>query len=146
MNKKTPFYFMAAVLFFSGKAVADPLSATLTINPDATLSSDRLVVTISGTYSCSPLPQAESAFATITVNVSQASGRQVAASGFFGVQPICDGQLHPFKAGAHASNIPWHGGKGRVMANLFIQSCESSPCETVTSSVDKPVSIRGGGQ
>ena len=146
-NKIVLFIAMAAFQFFSGEAVADPLRAAITIDPIANLSSDHLVVTMSGTYSCGPLPQPQegSNFAFVTGSLAQASGREI-ATGSLGFQPLCDDQLHPFELGVHAGNIPWHGGKARVTATLSVQLCEFFPCETASSSLDQQISVRGGGR
>lgn len=141
--------FMGAALaqLSSDYAYADSLSAAISIDSTGVLSSDHLVVTISGTYRCGPLPQPQGgmSFATFSCNLSQASGREI-ATGTVGFDPVCDDQVHPIELPVHAQNIPWHGGKARVMANLNVQSCGTYPCETVSSTVDKGISIKGGGK
>ncbi len=148
MNKRVVLSIVVAVLlWFSGSAMADPLSAALTIDPIANLSSDHLVVTLSGTYRCGPLPQPQGGFnfAFVMGALAQASGREIAGAAL-SFEPLCDDLAHPFELGVHAQNIPWHGGKARLTANLSVQSCQNFPCETASSSVDQQISIRGGGQ
>ena len=149
MVKKTFFVVLLGLsLAICPQVFAEDLSATISVDPVAFKSNDKLLVTISGTYSCGPIPQPQgpgSTFANFSGSLSQASGRNITQGGF-GMQPLCDGQIQEFETGVHPDYIPWHGGKARVIAFIFVQKCDQFyDCENVNISIDEQVSIRGGG-
>jgi hypothetical protein len=128
-------------------AQSPSISAAFSVDGTAIMATDRLVITLTGTYTCGPLPQPQppqgGTFAGVQGSVGQAAGRDIAEGGF-GFTPICDAVEHTFQANVQAGNIPWHGGKARVRANLFVQLCdEFFNCQQATSAVDKQISIRG---
>lgn len=135
---------VAAFLFFGEALAQDELIAEISIDRLAKVSSDHLVATITGTYRCTLDPQPGGFnLATISGNLAQASGRQI-ATGSLQFQPLCDGEVQPLELGIHAGNIPWHGGKARVTANLNVQRC-TFLCEFASASVDQQISLRGNG-
>src|SRR6266571_6310489 len=119
MNKK--FFAISCVLLtaalpFPAYGQSSSISAAVAIDRVATVSQDRLVITLNGRYTCGPLPQPQptqgGTFAFASGQVSQAAGRDI-AEGTFGFTPICDALEHTFQANAQAVNIPWHGGLAR---------------------------------
>jgi len=143
---------IACVLLSMGQSVSayaqsPSISAVFFVDRSATKATDRVVITLTGTYTCGPLPQPQptqgSTFAGVNGSVSQAAGRDIAEGGF-AFTPICDAVEHTFQTNVQADNIPWHGGPARVRASLFVQLCdEFSNCQQVNSAVDMQISIRG---
>ena len=128
-------------------AQSPSISAALSVDRTATMATDRLVITLTGRYTCGPLPQPQpptgSTFAGVQGSLSQAAGRDIAEGGF-AFTPICDEVEHTFQTNVLSDNIPWHGGNARVRANLFVQLCdEFFNCQQATSAVDMHISIRG---
>lgn len=145
MKKKREFTLFVAGLAFvliSGQAYAQ-LSATLAIDNTASRTRDRIEVIVTGSYTCGPLPAPEvTGFASIGLTVVQSSGRQIAfGSSFLDVSTTCDTVQHPLQISVPASNIPWHGGLGRVMATLSVTDFSVSPPLTASASVDQQVRI-----
>ncbi|GEM_PF-5029244 len=137
---------LATGLFLHGAAAAETLTAVLSVDPVAKISNDRLVITITGTYRCGPIPasQSPSNWGMLSGTLAQVAGREIAKADW-GLQPVCDNQPQTFEYGVHATTIPWHGGKIRVTARLNVQVCQDySTCDTASSSVDQQLSIRGG--
>ncbi|HEY3216034.1 MAG TPA: hypothetical protein VGK93_06035 [Candidatus Eisenbacteria bacterium] len=131
-----------AVGALSTAAVAD-LTAQITVDPAAVVSTDRLVVTITGRYTLGPAGPNSQTSGVLTV--SQASGTEVAGGHVF-FTPIADGVEHTFVFNVHAENRPFHGGKGRVQASVRVDDCSTCcPCASASGSADVQVSIRGGG-
>ena len=128
------------VLFAAGQAFGQTLSASITFDRVASLSTDRLNVTLTGHYTCGPLPP-DSGITTFSGALSQASGRQVAST-IFSVLTTCDATDHAFQSDVPASNIPWHGGLARVTGSLFVQDCSVFPCETAQANVNVQVRLR----
>ncbi len=130
---------------------ADPLSASIMVDRSATMTTDRLVVIVTGSYSCGPLPQPQPMFGTTFADaggsVQQASGRTI-TNGEFGFIPLCDGAQHTYRAQAFASNMPWHGGLARASVNLHVVLCcdESGNQEFADASVNAGITIQGGGE
>ena len=146
MKKKRQFMLfvagLALALISAGQAYAQ-LSANLAINNTARVSTDHIEVTVTGKYTCGPLPAPEiSGFATINVNVVHASGRLL-AMGFSGidVSTTCDDVQHTFTVNVPTSNIPWHGGLARVMGSLIVSDCSVSPCLFANASVDETIRL-----
>ena len=142
-------FVIACVLLasFSARAQSPTISAVFSVDPVATKATDRLVITLTGRYTCGPLPQPQptqgSTFAGVNGQVSQAAGRDIAEGGF-AFTPVCDAVEHVFQANVQTGNIPWHGGPARVRASLFVQLCdEFFNCQQVNAAVDMQVSIRG---
>ncbi|HEY2989413.1 MAG TPA: hypothetical protein VGL11_16895 [Candidatus Binatia bacterium] len=136
------------VLALSATPARAALSASLTIDPVATRTTDRLVVIVTGSYTCGPVPQPQpnegSNFADIFVSVEQASGRSI-AQGENGVFAVCDGNPQTFEISIHSENIPWHGGQARAIGALFVQQCdEFFNCESARSDVDVQIKLQGG--
>ena len=132
--------------FGIGYARADHLSVTLSVDGGASLTTDRLAVIVTGTYSCAPLnAPGDSDFSSISARVRQASGR-VVNQGFGFVSPICDGQLRTFQAPVSEELLmPWHGGLARVNADIDVQDCdEFFTCEFARTSVERQIKISGG--
>jgi len=133
----------------TGLAAADPPIARISIDAVAAMSNDRLDITVSGRYTCGPLPQPQPpylgpSFASVSGSVDQASGRDVAQGQLF-FEPICDGLEHTFEVAVPASIIPWHGGPARVRAMITVQRCDPSfDCEQATGTVDAQIKVRGG--
>lgn len=134
---------------FSAHAQTPTISATFIVDPVANMTTDRLAITLTGRYTCGPLPQPQpsqgSTFAGVQGQVSQAAGRDIAEGGF-GFTPVCDAVEHAFQTNVGAGNIPWRGGLARVRASLFVQLCdEFFNCQQVSAAVDMKISVRGGG-
>jgi hypothetical protein len=147
MKKKRQFMLLVAGLAFAlisaGQAFAQ-LTANLAINNTATLSRDHLEITLTGRYTCGPLPAPEvTGFASLGVNVIQASGERQIAVGFSGidVSTTCDDVEHTFTVNILSSNIPWHGGRARVMGFLDVQDCSVFPCLVANASVDETIRL-----
>jgi len=134
-------------LVLSVSARPQSISATFSVDPVATKSTDRLVVTLTGKYTCGPLPQPQppigATFAGAEGQLNEAAGRDIAEGGF-AFTPTCDAVEHTFQANVLSNNIPWHGGQARVRADLFVQLCDQfGNCQQVRASVDMQISIRG---
>jgi len=150
MTKKSFAIFcvlLTAALPFPAYGQTSTISAAVTVDRVATLSTDRLVITLTGRYTCGPLPQPQptlgSTFAGATGQVSQAAGRDIAEGGF-GFTPICDALEHTFQANVLAGNIPWHGGPARARVNVFVQLCdEFFNCQQANATADMQISVRG---
>lgn len=148
MATKQSMLLVAGALLASQACLASGLIATMTVNPTAALSSDRIQLVVSGTYTCGPLPQPQtnvgSTFAFGNLTVFQANGRNVAqAQG--GFSAVCDGNPQTFQAPVIAQTMPWHGGKARVVGNLHVQLCDDpygNECETANSDVNTQIGIR----
>jgi hypothetical protein len=124
----------------SGPAKADHLSASITIDPDASRSRDRLIITVTGTYSCGP----SFSFAQGFVEVSQAAGQSIIRGfGFF--EPQCDGTLQTFEADVGADIRPWKGGKARARGVVFVEECTEFECESTFAEATSTIHIGGGG-
>ena len=137
-------------MFASAHAIAEPLVASISIDPDAIVTSDRLLVTIHGTYACGPVPSgpAGANYADIDGAVSQAAGRDITRGSFF-LRPdvVCDGLPQAFEASVVASSLPFHGGLARANASLYVERCdEFFNCETARSETNVQIKIKGGGQ
>lgn len=133
--------------FAIGHAQADHLSVSLTVDPTATLSTDRIVVTVRGTVTCGPLLPPDIPgldFGNIFLVMRQASGRSITQGlGFF--EPLCDGTSERFESLVPADQMPWHGGLARVNASANVQDCnEFFQCENAFSTVDTQIKVRGG--
>lgn len=151
MTRKLSALFIVVIsTFISAHSVAEPLLASVAIEPDAVVTTDRVVVTVHGSYTCGPLPPSEpfgSNFAFIDGQVRQASGRNITQGSFFVSAPLCDGLPQSFQASAPASLIPWHGGLGRAQATISVQRCdEFYNCENSSASTDVQIKITGGRQ
>lgn len=144
---------LANALLIGGQpaAFASSISATISVDSKAKLSTDRLQVVVSGTYTCGPLPQPQpnfgATFATAGFTLLQASGREVAVSqmGFFG--PLCDGSPQTFQTAMIAGSLPWHGGPARLTGSLNVQLCDQfgNNCEFANAVINTQVQISGGG-
>ncbi len=157
MNQKILFWVGVTAVIIAltiGHAGASHLSASLAIDPTANLSTDRIVVTVHGTYTCGPIlpevPFPGTDFGNLFVDVRQASGQSI-TEGFGNLSTfstlICDGALHPFQVLVPASEIPWHGGLARVNASISVQDCDQFfQCENASSTVDAQLKIQGGGR
>ena len=140
MKKQSIATVLGLLLFLAApQANSQSLSASITFDRIASLSTDRLNVTLTGHYLCGPIPQPT--FTTFSGALSQASGRQVAST-IFSVLTTCDGTDHAFQVDVPASNIPWHGGLARVTGSLFVQDCSVFPCETAQANVNLQVKLR----
>ena len=135
--------------FGIGSARADHLNVSLqSIDAGARLTSDRLVVIVTGTYICGPAdvtPNPTGDFTGISIRVRQASGRVVnQGTGF--ANAICDAQLRTFEVPATDDLlVPWHGGLARVDASIFMQDCdESFNCHIANASAERQIKISGG--
>ena len=138
--------FLTAALPFPAYG-QNSISATVAVDNVATMSTDRLVITLTGRYSCGPLPQPQptlgATFATASGQVSQADGRDIAQGGF-GFIPTCDASEHTFQANVLAGNIPWHGGLARARVTLFVQLCDQFfNCQQANATADTQISFRG---
>ena len=132
-----------------GEAHASHLSASFAFNRSADKSTDRIVLTVRGTYECGPLPQPQppsgATFASINVVVVQAQGRDI-ARGESSLTPICDAVPRDFTLQILATEFPWHGGQARAIGTLFIQECdEAFNCEQVSANANVQIRISGGG-
>jgi len=137
-------------LLLASNGMAEGLTASINVNPVATLATDHLVVIITGTYSCGPIPQPQPpsgpTYADANGVIRQASGKSIAEASFY-FNPICDGTTQDFETIANASTMPLHGGKARVEASIWLQYCdESYNCEHVSDSENKQIKIQGGGK
>ncbi|HEY6946203.1 MAG TPA: hypothetical protein VI431_13775 [Candidatus Acidoferrum sp.] len=137
---------LTAALPFPAHA-QNSISAVVAVDNVAIMSTDRLVITLTGRYTCGPLPQPQptlgATFATASGQVSQADGRDIGQGGF-GFIPICDASEHTFQANVQAGNIPWHGGLARARITLFVQLCDQFfNCQQATATADTQISIRG---
>ena len=126
------------VILAVGQASA-ALSASITFDNVASLTTDHLNVTLTGHYTCGPVPPGSGIF-PFSGALSQASGRQVAST-IFSVLTTCDGTEHAFQTDVPATNIPWHGGKARVTGSLFVQDCSVFPCDTAQANVNVQVRL-----
>jgi hypothetical protein len=125
--------------FFSAPTEADHLSASMTIDPDASRSQDRLTITVTGTYSCSP-----GTFGFGVVDVSQAAGQSIIRGyGYF--QPVCDDTLQTFEAQLFADIRPWKGGIARAHGVVYVEDCTEFACESTFAEVTTTIHIGGGG-
>ena len=150
MIRKLPVLTVATIAaFLSTQSIASDLVATITINPDAVVTTDHLVVTIHGNYTCGPftLPDPYGMnWAYLQGSVKKATGRSI-TEGEFWFTPVCDGILQSFQASVPAYTIPWHGGKGRASAIIDVRRCdEFYNCENATGSTDVQITIKGGGK
>ena len=123
------------------------ISATVAVDNVATMSTDRLEITLTGRYTCGPLPQPQptlgATFATASGQVSQADGRTIGQGGF-GFIPTCDASEHTFQANVQAGNIPWHGGLARARVTLFVQLCDQFfNCQQANATADTQITVRG---
>ena len=140
----------AAMFMGSIPAAFASITATISVNSQAILSSDRIQVIVSGTYTCGPLPQPQptlgATFAFADFSLSQAAGRDVAQA-LGGFAALCDGLPQVFQAPIFATTIPWHGGKARLVGSLYVQLCdEFFNCEFANASINTAVRISGGPQ
>lgn len=150
LRKLLAFAGIITVTTFSvSPAHADHLNATLNVDPDASVTTDRLVVFVTGTYTCGPLditPNPQGDFTAISVVVRQASGRDVNQG--FGFAPVtCDDTLRTFQAPATDQIlVPWHGGQARVNATLSMQDCDEFfiDCHLLNISEERQIKIKGG--
>jgi hypothetical protein len=143
MNKNTRRYIkivFALTISFgilaANPAVANPISASFTVDRTAALSLDRLVVTVTGTYICGPILSGDEGFGfgQLTITVSQPAGRQIATGWNATTQLECDGTSQDFEMQVQTGNIPLHAGPATVHGNIFVQSCPfSGNCEQVFS-------------
>lgn len=138
--------FLIAALPFPVYA-QNSISAVVAVDSVATMSTDRLVITLTGRYTCGPLPQPQptlgATFATASGQVSQADGRDIGQGGF-GFIPTCDAAEHAFQTNVLAGNIPWHGGPARARVTLFVQLCDQFfNCQQANATADTQISIRG---
>ncbi len=138
---------LTAALPFPAYGQSSTISAAVAVDGVAAVSTDRLVITLTGRYTCGPLPQPQptlgATFATAMGQVSQAAGRAIAEGGF-GFTPICDALEHTFQANVLATNIPWHGGPARARVNLFVQLCDQFfNCQQASATADMQISVRG---
>jgi hypothetical protein len=110
----------------------------ITVAPNVTLQ-DKLTLTGTVTITCGPFLSTSSSSAS--VEISEASGSDVAHA--FGSVPglLCDGAPHTYGFTATASNAPFHPGAGQ--AQVFASACGTTPdfsfqCESAqsTSSVN----------
>ena len=139
--------FLAMTLPTVTHAQSPSLSATITVDRIAVVSTDRLVVTLTGTYTCGPLPQPQptigATFAGAQGQLTQAAGRAITEGGF-AFTPVCDLNLHNFQTSVHAENMPWHGGPARVRVTLNVQECdEFFNCQFASATADVQINIRG---
>ncbi|MDX1406161.1 MAG: hypothetical protein R3192_16600 [Woeseiaceae bacterium] len=140
---------IAALAIGINPVFADHLDASLSIESVARLTSDRLVVFVTGTYKCGPMDTTPNPFVDVTfvnVIVRQASGR-VINQGFGGANLICDDTTRSFQAPASDQLlVPWHGGLARVRADIIMQDCDESfdNCHFFNTSVESQIKIRGG--
>jgi hypothetical protein len=135
-----------ASAFISGGAEADHLTASLTIDPDASRTPDRLAVIVTGSYSCDGIvednPGNDVAF--IQIDVSQAAGQSI-TRGIAGSAAHCDGTLQTFEIQVPADNRPWKGGRARAHGLLFVQDCDIfGQCENTTAEAASTVRLGGG--
>jgi hypothetical protein len=132
--------------FLSGQAEADPLSASLTLDSVALRSTDRLVVTVTGTYTCGPIvvDDPNSDFGTLEIFVSQAAGQSI-TRGSGGRLLQCDGNSQEFEVLVFANDRPWHGGQARASGSVFVQDCTTEfQCDNAGASAEGPIHVRGG--
>jgi hypothetical protein len=132
MNKNTRRYIEIAFvlttsfgILAANLAVANPISASFTVDPNAALSLDRLVVTVTGTYICGPILSGDEGFGfgQLSIAVSQPAGRQIATGSNSTTQLVCDGTSQVFEMQVQTENIPLHPGPATVHGNIFVQSC-----------------------
>ncbi len=138
---------LTVALPFPAYGQSSTISAAVAIDRVATMSTDRLVITLTGRYTCGPLPQPQptlgGTFASASGQVSQAAGRDIAQGGF-GFTPLCDALEHTFQANVLAGNIPWHGGPARARLNVFVQLCdEFFNCQQASATADMQVNVQG---
>lgn len=151
MKKISKTVLVATALFMSSiPAAFASITATISVDSRASLSPDRIQVIVSGTYTCGPLPQPQpnigATFAFGDFNLSQAAGRDVAQA-LGGFAALCDGLPQVFQVPIFATTIPWHGGKARLVGNLYVQLCdEFFNCEFANASINTAVRISGGPQ
>jgi len=130
--------------FISGPAEADHLTASLTFDPDASRSQDRLVITVTGTYTCGPMVGGFGGFAFAFIDVSQAAGQSI-IRGFAGFEPQCDDTLQTFEVEVGADNRPWKGGKARAHGGVFVEDCTEFECHSAFGEATTTIRVGGGG-
>jgi hypothetical protein len=112
--------------FFGGRAEADHLAVTVSLDPEVSRFTDRLVLTVTGAYSCNPImvdPDLGTDFASGFIEVRQASGQAI-TTGYGYFEPLCDGNLQEFDARVAAGERPWHGGQAHAIVSVYEQDCE----------------------
>jgi len=114
-----------AIALLSNHAQAATL---LSIDEKAKLSTNHLVITVTGTYSCGLDEFGQPEAVAIVISVRQAAGKSI-AFGYHTLTPVCDGTLKQFSADVVAQadvngnvSAPFHGGPARADAHVFVTS------------------------
>jgi hypothetical protein len=136
-------------------AEADHLSASVTLDPTASRFTDRLVITVTGSYSCDPFvpDNPGTDFASGFIEVRQAAGRGITLGGGF-FQPQCDGNSQMFESNVPVDIFmapdagPWHGGPAHGVVSLFVQDCEPGfiNCHNAFSIAEGTIRLTGPGR
>lgn len=139
--------FSAACALISAQANA-AVSVDLSIDPIATKTTDRILLTMTGTYNCSLGNETPSYSSTaLRGSIHRAVGRTVERVNVnfpTGGDLICDGTDHVYTATAIATSSPWSGGKAHVFAEFEITDCGLYTCERKLLNVDQSIRISGG--
>ena len=114
-----------AIALLSNQAQA---ATSLSINDNAKLANNHLVVTVTGSYSCGLDAFGQPETIALVISVKQAAGKSI-AFGSRSLTPVCDGTQKQFSievvaqsdSGGNVS-APFHGGPARVEALAFVTS------------------------
>ena len=133
--------------FAAAQAEAAP-TASLSLDPTASVIANRVAFTVTGTYTCGPVvvDNPNSDFADLTINVSQAAGQSLAHGvGALGGL-LCDGNPQTFAIPVQAEDRPFHGGAAFADGSLFVQDCtaDQSSCEQASARTQVQIRITGG--
>jgi len=99
---------------------ADPLSATISVGPNATLLAKGAAVSVPVSYSCVAAEGVTVTDGSVSVRLDQVVKKSVyGAYGYTPISPVCDGQQHSVDVVVYAnSGVPWR--KGVALAASFI--------------------------
>ncbi len=136
--------------FAAGYAQAG--SVSISLDKKASLASDRITLTVIGSYSCSPVevinPQTD--FTSVSIQVRQASGRSITTGGGFlyttNGDLVCDDTTRTFQSVVSADQQPWHGGQAYAVGTIESQSCPTFFCDHSSARTQSQIQISGGGK